>query len=126
VTPEADLFACTFYRHLFRLDPSLRALFTATDFVKQRRMLLNMIGVMVQGLNRRAELTPMLRDLGQRHVGYGVKPEHYDTFRRALLAALEDRLGDDFTDDVRQAWETVYGWMRDTILAHNGSTWAEP
>lgn len=114
--PEADGFAQTFYQHLFRLDPSLRSMFAATDFVKQRRMLLNMIGVMVQGLNRRAELAPMLRDLGERHVGYRVAPEHYETFRRALLLALESGLGEDFTEDVRHAWETVFEWMRNTML----------
>jgi hemoglobin-like flavoprotein len=73
---------------------------------------------MVHGLDRFAELAPMLRDLGERHVGYGVTPEHYETFRRALLLVLESGLGEDFTKDVRHAWETVFGWLRDAMLAH--------
>ena len=125
VMPEADLFARTFYQHLFRLDPSLCPMFATTDFVKQRRMLLNMLGVMVQGLNRLAKLTPMLRDLGERHVGYGVTPEHYETFRRALLLALESDLGKDFTEDVRHAWETVFGWLRNAMLGHHELTRAK-
>src|SRR3954451_6295623 len=67
--------------HLFRLDPSLRALFTRTDFVRQRRMLLNMIGVTVRGLDRLDGVVPTLRDLGRRHVGYGVRPEHLSLSR---------------------------------------------
>jgi class 3 adenylate cyclase/hemoglobin-like flavoprotein len=124
VMPEADIFAQVFYEHLFRLDPSLRPMFTTTDFVKQRRMLLNMIGTTVQGLDCFAEVVPILRDLGERHVGYGVRPEHYDTAGRALLLALESGLREDFTNDVRHAWETVFGWMRDAMLEHdagNGS-----
>ena len=84
VMPEADLFARIFYEHLFRLDPSLCPMFATTDFVEQRRMLLNMIGVTVQGLDCFAEVVPILRDLGERHVEYGVRPEHYDTAGRAF------------------------------------------
>src|SRR3954464_1801744 len=80
--------------HLFRLDPSLRALFAKTDFVRQRRMLLNMIGVTVRGLDRLGGVVPTLRDLGQRHVGYGVRPQDYETASRALLSALKDCLDD--------------------------------
>jgi hemoglobin-like flavoprotein len=105
-----------FYEHLFRLDPSLRALFTRTDFVRQRRMLLNMIGVTVRGLDRLDGVVPTLRDLGRRHVGYGVRPEHYETASRALLSALENCLGGDFTPEVREAWAAVFTWMRDVML----------
>jgi class 3 adenylate cyclase/hemoglobin-like flavoprotein len=124
VIPKADIFAQIFYEHLFRLDPSLYPMFATTDFAKQRRMLLNMIGVTVQGLDRFAEMVPMLRNLGERHVGYGVRPEHYDTAGHALLLALESGLCKDFTKDVHQAWEAVFGWMRDAMLGHgagNGS-----
>jgi class 3 adenylate cyclase/hemoglobin-like flavoprotein len=122
VMPEADIFAQIFYQHLFRLDPSLCPMFAITDFVKQRRMLLNMIGVTVQGLDRFAEVVPMLRDLGERHAGYGVRPEHYETAGRALLLALESVLCEDFTKDVCQAWETVFGWMRDAMLGRDAGT----
>jgi hemoglobin-like flavoprotein len=94
-------------------------MFATTDFVKQRRMLLNMIGATVQGLDCFAEVVPILRDLGERHVEYGVRPEHYDTASRALLLALESGLREDFTNDVRHAWETVLGWMRDAMLGHD-------
>jgi class 3 adenylate cyclase/hemoglobin-like flavoprotein len=114
--PQADHFAAVFYEHLFRLDPSLRALFTRTDFVRQRRMLLNMIGVTVRGLDRLDGVVPTLRDLGRRHVGYGVRPEHYETASRALLSALENCLGGDFTPEVREAWAAVFTWMRDVML----------
>ena len=114
--PQADHFAAVFYEHLFQADPSLRALFSRTDFVRQRRMLLNMIGVTVQGLDRLAGVAPTLTDLGRRHVGYGVRPEHYETASRAFLAALQACLGEDFTPDVRRAWAAVFGWMRDVML----------
>ena len=101
-------------------------MFATTDFVKQRRMLLNMIGVTVQGLDRFAEVVPRLRDLGERHVGYGIRPEHYDTAGRALLLALESGLCEDFTRDVRHAWATVFGWMRDAMLGHDAGNGPVP
>ncbi|MEM8950696.1 MAG: RNA degradosome polyphosphate kinase, partial [Pseudomonadota bacterium] len=50
---------------------------------------------MTRNFDRRIEtLVPVLRDLGARHVEYGVEPEHYDYVGRALLDALEEALGD--------------------------------
>ena len=55
-------------------------------------------------------LTEILLDLGQKHVGYGVKPEYFPSMGRALIHAVKLQLGDDkFTDEVKDAWVEVYG-----------------
>jgi hemoglobin-like flavoprotein len=46
--------------------------------------------------------------LGQRHAGYGVKEQDYETVGQALLWTLEQGLGAGFTPDVREAWTTLY------------------
>ena len=43
---------------------------------------------------------------------------HSDQFAgEALLYAISDALGQDFTDDVRQAWETVFQLIVDVMSA---------
>ena len=43
-------------------------------------------------------------DLGERHRGYGVRAVHYRTARTAMADALAEVLGDDLTDERREAW----------------------
>ena len=54
-------------------------------------------------------LTDVLLELGEKHVGFGVKPEYFPSMGRSLLAALKSSLGDAFTEEVKSAWVEVYG-----------------
>ena len=111
VAPIAPAAAAMFYDRLFVLDPSLRPLFKG-DMDEQGRKLMTMIGTAVANLHRLDAVVPAVRDLGQRHAGYGVQPSHYDTVASALLWTLEQGLGDDFTPSTKQAWVECY-----TVLA---------
>ncbi|MGB7922120.1 MAG: globin family protein [Pyrinomonadaceae bacterium] len=108
VAPIADAAAGLFYGRLFELDPALRPLFKG-DLVEQGRKLMQMIGVVVKGLDRFDELLPAAQALGQRHTGYGVRDEHYETVGAALLWTLGEGLGTAFTHDVKEAWTAAYG-----------------
>jgi hemoglobin-like flavoprotein len=114
VAPIADEAAALFYGRLFELDPSLRPLFK-TDLKEQGRKLMRMIGMAVHGLDRLDELVPAVRQLGTRHMGYGVRDEHYDTVAAALVWTLEQGLGSDFTPEVRDAWVAVYAVLASTM-----------
>ena len=63
---------------------------------------------MVRSLNDLQPLLPTIEALAVRHRGYGVTSQHYDTVGQALLWTLEQGLREDFTTDVKQAWETAY------------------
>ncbi len=110
VAPIASTAATLFYDRLFALDPSLRALFKA-DLEEQKQKLMQMLAVVVRGLDDPQALTPAVRALGERHVGYGVEVAHYATVGEALLWTLEQGLGEAFNDEVRDAWATVYGLL---------------
>ena len=114
VAPIADTAAAIFYTKLFELDPSVQALFKG-DMKEQGRKLMSMIGIAVKGLNNLKTLVPAVQKLGQRHVGYGVKEEHYNTVGAALLDTLAVGLGDDFTPEVKAAWTEVYGVLATTM-----------
>ncbi len=114
VAPFASRAATLFYDRLFTLDPGLKPLFTG-DMGAQGAKLMQMIGVAVGKLDEIPVLLPMLRNLGRRHAGYGVKDHHYETVAAALLSTLAKGLGDEFTPEVRAAWIQVYGVIADTM-----------
>jgi len=116
VEPIAPLAAELFYKKLFEMDPSLKSLFKG-DMEAQGAKLMKMIGIAVNGLNNLDAIVPAVKDLGTRHVGYGVKDKDYETVGGALLWTLEQGLGDDFTPDVRNAWADVYGLLAGTMQA---------
>ncbi|MDC3332783.1 methyl-accepting chemotaxis protein [bacterium] len=111
VEPIADDAAEIFYTKLFEYDPDLEKLFSG-DMKSQGKKLMSMITSAVNMLNRLDELVPIVQKLGERHGGYGVEDNHYDTVANALLDTLDVGLGDDFTDEVKLAWIEVY-----TVLA---------
>ena len=116
VAPIAETAAGLFYAKLFELDPSLRPMFKG-DIKEQGRKLMHMLAVAVSGLDNLGILVPVIKSLGKRHVGYGVRDEHYETVAVALLSTLELGLGEAFTDEVREAWVTVYWLLADTMKA---------
>jgi hemoglobin-like flavoprotein len=107
VRPIAHAAADLFYGKLFELDPALRPLFRG-DMKEQGRMLMSVLSSAVRGLSNPAPLVPVLKDLGKRHMAYGVRDEHYPVVGSALLWTLEQGLGEDFTPDVRDAWVAAY------------------
>ena len=109
MAPIAPAAAAMFYDRLFFLDPALRPFFKG-DMAKQGRKLMSMIGVAVANLGKLDVIVPAVRDLGRRHAGYGVRQAHYDTVGTALVWALEQGLGDDFTPATRQAWSSAFAY----------------
>jgi hemoglobin-like flavoprotein len=88
VRPISDAAAVLFYDQLFAIDPSLRGLFKR-DMAEQRAKLMAMLGTAVASLGHWESLVPVLRELGSRHLRYGVNPVHYESVGAALLATLE-------------------------------------
>jgi hemoglobin-like flavoprotein len=114
VKPIAAAAAELFYNRLFTLDPGLRPLFKG-EITRQGQMLMSMIGAAVAGLRNLETLAPVVRQLGARHVGYGVRTEHYATVGSALLWTLEQGLGPQFTPEVRDAWADAYELLSDVM-----------
>lgn len=116
VRPIADTAAQLFYSRLFMLDPGLKPLFKG-EMTKQGQMLMSMIGSAVAGLSNLEKLAPIVRNLGARHVAYGVTDDHYATVGTALLWTLEQGLGEDFTPEVHEAWSAAYTILAETMKA---------
>ncbi|MDA1325143.1 MAG: globin family protein [Proteobacteria bacterium] len=115
VVPIKEVAAELFYKRLFELDPSLESMFTG-DMREQGQKLMSAIALVVGGLKNWERVEATVRELGVRHVDYGVKPEHYVTVGAALIWTLQQGLGDAFTDEVKQAWSTAYEAIATTMM----------
>lgn len=114
VIPIADKAAELFYGRLFELDPAVKPMFKS-DIKAQGAKLMKTIGLAVSALDDLEPLVPTLKEIGARHAGYGVKEGDYDTVATALLWALEQGLGEAFTDEVKNAWAEVYTTVADVM-----------
>jgi len=116
VVPIAGTAADIFYDRLFEIAPDVRSMFPA-EMSNQKEKLMATLGVAVNNLHQVEDIVPTVQELGKKHVGYGVKDEHYDTVGAALIYTLDKGLGEEFTDDVKEAWVETYtlvaGVMKD-------------
>jgi len=117
VVPIADTAASLFYQRLFETSPRLAPMFAGVDFPQQRNKLVKAINMVVVSLDRIDTLLPMIRDMGLRHAGYGVRDEHYGEVGAALLWTLETGLGDAWSDEAAMAWTLAYQLLADTMIA---------
>jgi len=134
-----DVAGGLFYKKFFEVEPSAKALFPMsvrlryknwdsdqqeTDDMSEspalRRLwgrFIEVIGSAVAGLQDTAKMVPMLRELGLRHVGYGLKVEYFDLAGAILLEILADWLGESFNKEVENAWVMVSGFVIATIAS---------
>lgn len=116
VEPIADTAAGLFYGRLFELDPSLRPMFTG-DMDEQGRKLMRMISIVVNNLTRLDTIVVAIKRLGEKHVGYGVRDEHYGTVAQALLWTLGQGLGEHWNPAVEEAWTVAYTTLAGVMQA---------
>ncbi len=111
---DPQMMASRFYERLFELDRSAADLFP-DDMEDQRNKFVTALRLAVQSLDRPEELRPIIVGMGQRHANYGVNKEQFDTVGQALLDALDDCLGEDFTALHHGAWARAYGFLAEPM-----------
>jgi hemoglobin-like flavoprotein len=107
VKPIASDAAALFYGRLFEIAPEVKPLFKG-EITEQGRKLMATLAVVVNGLDNLPSILPAASALAKKHVGYGVKAEHYTPVGAALLWTLERGLGADWTPPVAAAWTNAY------------------
>ena len=114
IAPIGEDVAALFYARLFEIDPSLEAMFPKSIETQGQR-LMQVLTTAVRGVDDLDGFLPFLRELGRRHVGYGVRDEHYETVAEALLWTLQIGLHAGFTSEVHEAWTTWYWLLADAM-----------
>ncbi|WP_298428194.1 globin domain-containing protein [Rhodoblastus sp.] len=107
VAPVSDRMATMFYARLFEIAPELRPLFKS-DIVQQGRKFMATLTVAVTSLDDFERLRPAFQALARQHFSLGVRAENFAPLGEALIWALGQGLGDDFTEETRAAWEAAY------------------
>ena len=117
VAPQGDALVTRFYERLFEKYPAVKPLFKNASIPEQKKKLLASLVLVIQNIRRPEKLTPVLHDMGARHVGYGAKPAHYDAVGENLLAVLGEFAGEAWTPEVKQAWTDAYTAIKTIMLA---------
>ncbi len=110
ILPFRDDAAALFYERLFELDPAMRRFFNDDMYEHGRRMMYQ-LGAAIGSLGRLQKVIPMLQELGIRQIQQSVQHGDYTTARNALLWTLEQGLAEEFTVDVRTAWNETYSLL---------------
>ena len=116
VVLHGEAFVTAFYERLFTRFPETRALFAATDMFEQRKKLQQSLALIVQHMEHPEALGSMLQELGQRHVTYGIRSEHYPLVGEVLLETFADFLGKHWTQAHHDAWVTGYAAVSRLML----------
>ena len=104
-----------FYAALFLEAPELRALFPVSMAEQRDRFFRALTGA-VRHFSEPEQLVAMLHRLGRDHRRFGVRPEDYDVFGRALISALRRHGEDIWVPELEDAWVRAYRAMADTMI----------
>ena len=113
---KPEIIGDVFYSKLFTELPAAKRMFTGS-MNNQYKKFIDMLSVIVGRLNNLEELTEDIKEMAKRHAGYGVKAEHYKIVGDALLWTLQQGLGPDWDNEVKEAWATCYQMLADTMIA---------
>jgi len=103
------------YDKLFELDPKMSELFKG-DLKEQQHRIMTMMRVVVEGMNNPQIIIPAIQKMGQRHnEDYEVRPEYYNNFKKSLIYAFSESLGNDFTPEIKKVWEKFYDLLSTTM-----------
>lgn len=108
----------TFYKNMFNAHPELLNIFNHANQAKGRQQtaLANTVYAAATHIDNLAAIIPVVKQIGQKHVSLGIKPEHYPIVGEHLLGAIKEVLGDAATDDIINAWAEAYGVIADAFI----------
>jgi hemoglobin-like flavoprotein len=111
--PDMDALAADFYERLFAARPDLRELFP-TQLDDQRRKFLDELRAIADAIGDLDRFVRKARELGERHVGYGVTTRDYRSVGVALLAAWTNLLPDQ--PETVAAWGAAYTMVAEAMM----------
>ncbi|VDI06493.1 Hypothetical predicted protein [Mytilus galloprovincialis] len=105
---------------LFEEAPEVKPLFKFADTSNSNentklrnhvKGVFEVVGIAVDTIDDLTKLNSIVVDLGSRHFHYGTRREHLPVVGKCLIHALSEGLGDEFTEDTKNAWLSFYNWL---------------
>lgn len=114
------------YRRLFE-KPEIASLFNQANQQNgaQVQALATAVLAYARNIENLGRLGPTVERIAQKHIGYAIKPEHYPHVAEALLAAIEDVLGEAATEEVLAAWGSAYWLLAEILIGREDAIRAE-
>jgi NAD(P)H-flavin reductase/hemoglobin-like flavoprotein len=108
VAAHGDQVPLFFYSTLFLDHPEVRDLFPAS-MATQRDKLVTALGRIISHVDELDAVVPVVQQLGRDHRKFGAVAAHYPAVGGALLATLEQFLGDRWTQELADDWTAAFG-----------------
>jgi nitric oxide dioxygenase len=106
LSTDLTVLVTRFYNNLFKVAPAARNLFPG-DPMRQHQHFAAAMAILARNVMTIEAMDEPLRDLGRRHLAYGVQPEHYELARKMLVETLAESAGDWWTPEHTLAWEAL-------------------
>ena len=116
IAPKGEEVVNRFYERLFQKYPDVKPLFRNVSMKQQKKKLLASLVLVIENLRKPEVLTQPLRQMGARHVGYGVTPAHYPAVAENLLAVLAEFAKEAWTPEVQQSWTQALKLVNTVML----------
>lgn len=112
---NAEKITSRMYEILFSKYPETKPLFNNAQS-DQHKKLAGAIAAFATNIDNLGALSNAVEKMAVMHVATNVKPMHYPMVGDALLTAMQDILGDDFTDQAKEAWGEAYNFLGDILM----------
>ena len=112
---DPEIVGTLFYNRLFETAPGVKHMFHR-PIPEQSRKLLTILDHVIEKLDALEEIVENIVKLAQRHNNYGVKPEHFADMGEAFLWTLERSLGENWNDELKEAWTLCYVRISSAML----------
>jgi nitric oxide dioxygenase len=113
-----------FYKKLFEIKPELQSLFK-NSMKEQEKKLVFAVTLLITKLNKLDIVKDEVKYLSKRHIEYGVNPEDFEPFGRALLEMLKTVYQERWNKELALAWIDLYQFIKTAIIENMESFQAE-
>lgn len=104
---DSQLIGDLFYSKLFFDHPEAR-IFFPEEMTAQHQKLIGMFNIIFARLDQLKTIQKDIIHLAERHVHYGVLPQHYDWVGASLIWTLQHGLRDEWNPKLEEAWCICY------------------
>ena len=108
-----------FYRRMFSHNPELKHVFNQAKQEagqQQQALALAVLGY-AEHIDDPSVLAPVVMRITHKHVGLGIRAEHYPIVGHHLLSSISEVLGEAASDELLEAWRLAYGQLADLLIA---------
>lgn len=112
---DPDLVGEVFYQKLFMDMPQARSFFK-NDKSEQSKKLIFMIGVIVSKLDNLQDVRDDVRDFAIKLIKADTKQTYIKHVEDSLLWTLEQGLGKDWNNEMKEAWASGYQLFCDAMM----------